>query len=94
MGNSTLSYVTYTTIKQQLHAPSICKSSHCRHGCFNEGCNERSGCLASLRDVAGAFMAPHYNVQFASANYNAPYHYPAPRPDHKLELQLQTSMWE
>ena len=39
-------------------------------------------------------MAPHYNVQFASANYNAPYHYPAPRPDHKLELQLQTSMWE
>lgn len=39
-------------------------------------------------------MASHYNVQFASANYNAPYHYPAPRPDHKLELQLQTSMWE
>lgn len=39
-------------------------------------------------------MAPHYNVQFASANYNAPYHYPAPRPDHKLELQLQTSIWE
>lgn len=39
-------------------------------------------------------MASHYNVQFASANYNAPYHYPAPRPDHKLELQLQTSIWE
>ena len=40
------------------------------------------------------FMAPHYNAQFASANYNTPYHYGAPRLDHKLELQLQTSIWE
>lgn len=72
----------------------FCKSSQCRRGCFNEGCNERSGCLASLCDVASSFMASHYNVQFASANYNAPYHYPAPRPDHKLDLQLQTSIWE
>lgn len=72
----------------------FCKSSQCRRGCFNEGCNERSGCLASLCDVACSFMASHYNVQFASANYNAPYHYPAPRPDHKLDLQLQTSIWE
>lgn len=47
-----------------------------------------------VSEIAGAFMAPHYNVQFASANYNAPYHYPAPRPDHKLELQLQTSIRE
>lgn len=72
----------------------FCKSSQCRHGCFNEGCNERSGCLASLCDVAWSFMASHYNVQFASANYNAPYHYAAPRPDHKLDLQLQASIWE
>lgn len=72
----------------------FCKSSQCRRGCFNEGCNERSGCLASLCDVACSFMASHYNVQFASANYNAPYHYPAPRPDHKLDLQLQTSIGE
>ena len=44
--------------------------------------------------LPGLFMAPHYNAQFASAHYNAPYHYGALRLDHKLELQLQTSIWE